>query len=112
MRLWIMGIFCVLMVTSVWAEPKEEPKTVIVTGKLVKIVAIGGETTGWAVDLDSPIEVNGEKLNRIEIDPKEKKIDGFKDKRVEVTGTLEKRYGIERGEYWVIVFQKIRELNN
>ncbi len=82
---------------------------ITITGKLVKIVAIGGETTGWAVDLDSSLEVDGKKLNRIEIDPNGKKIDGFNNKRVEIIGTLKKRSGIERKEYWVILVDKIQE---
>ena len=83
---------------------------VTVTGKLVKIAAIGGETTGWAVDLDSPLEVDGKKLNRVEIDPNKNKIDGFNNKRVEIIGALKKRSGIERKGYWVILVNRIQEI--
>ena len=83
---------------------------ITITGKLVKVVAIGGETTGWAVDLDSSLEVDGKRLNRIEIDPNGKKIDGFNNKRVEIVGVLKKRSGIERKEYWVILVNRIQEI--
>ena len=86
---------------------------ITVTGKLITVAAIGGETTGWAVELDSPLQVEGKKLNRIEIDPNDndKKMGELENKRVKVVGVLEKRQGIERKEYWVIVVNEINELN-
>ncbi len=111
MKLWIIGMIYLLMVSHGYSQEKDGQGLVTVTGKLVKIVAIGGETTGWAVDLDSPLEVDGKKLNRIEIDPNRKKIGGFNNKRVEVLGTLLKRSGIERKEYWVLMVNKIQEIN-
>ena len=87
----------------------EVPKvSYCVTGKLARQMAIGGETTGWAVYLDGPLQIEGKTLTRIEIDPAGNKVDDFEDRRVEISGILEKRSGIERGEYWVIVVDKIR----
>ncbi|MFB3885973.1 MAG: hypothetical protein ACE144_12150 [Thermodesulfobacteriota bacterium] len=83
---------------------------ITITGKLVRVVAIGSETTGWAVELDSPLEADGKKRNRIEIDPDGKKIDGLNNKRVEIVGTLQKRSGIERKEYWILMVNKIQEI--
>jgi hypothetical protein len=82
---------------------------ITVTGKLVRIAAIGGETTGWAIDLESPLEIDDKKLDRIEVDPGDQNISGFEDRQVEVTGKLEKRQGIERGAYPVIVIEEISE---
>ncbi len=48
-----------------------------VTGKLVRQMAVGGETTGWAVYLDGPREIAGRTLSRIEIDPAGNKVDDF-----------------------------------
>ncbi len=110
MRLWMIGMICLLTVSYGYSQEKGGQEPITVTGKLVKIVAIGGETTGWAVEIDSPLEVDGKRLNRIEIDPNRKKIDSFNNKRVEVIGTLKKRSGIERKEYWVIMVNKIREI--
>jgi hypothetical protein len=78
-----------------------------VTGKLTRQMAIGGETTGWAVYLDGPLEIEGKTLTRVEIDPAGNKVDDFENKSVEISGIWEKRSGIERGEYWVIVVDKI-----
>ncbi len=110
MQLWTIGMAFFLMVSYGYSQEKGGQELITATGKLVKIVAIGGETTGWAVDLDSPLEVNGKKLNRIEIDPNGKKIDVFNNKRIEIIGALKKRSGIERKEYWVIMVNKIQEI--
>ena len=83
-----------------------------VTGKLIRTVAIGGETTGWAVDLDEPRQIGGKRLTRIEIDPAGEKVGDFENRRVVIAGTLEKRSGVERGEYWVIVVKEIRGYSN
>jgi hypothetical protein len=76
---------------------------------LLAFVSIAGETTGWAIDLESPLEIDGKRLDRIEVDPGNKNIERFEDRQVEVTGTLEKRKGIERGIYPVIVIEGISE---
>ena len=98
------------------AEPKRETikpakalaGEITVTGKLMKVMAIGGETTGWAVDLDEPREIGGNPVSRIEIDPARQPVADFDQRRVEIEGILEKRSGVERGDYWVIVLRKIR----
>jgi len=87
---------------------------ITVKGRLEMTFAIGGETTGWKVTLESSneIEINGKKYKSIEVDPMDKKIDHLEHKTVEITGTLQKREGIERGEYWVIVVHSINEANS
>lgn len=96
--------------SKVKGEEGKSNKKITITGKLTRVVAIGGETTGWAVDLDKPLQIRGETLTRIEIHPVVREMDGLQNRRMEVTGTLEKRSGIERGEYWVIKVERIREI--
>ncbi len=111
-RLWTIGVIFFLTVSSGYGQEKGGQGMITVTGVLVTIAAIGGETTGWAVDLDSPLLVEGKKLNRVEIDPGEagEKTDGLKGRRVEVVGSLGKRFGIERKEYWVLTISAIHEM--
>jgi hypothetical protein len=116
MRRWrgisslLMGLFlCIGLVSNAWAAPKTE---ITVTGKLIRVMVIGAETTGWAVDLDKPREIGGKKVTRMEIDPAGSKVADFENKRVEIAGILEKRTGVERGDYWVLVVKKIRGLAN
>lgn len=74
----------------------------VFTGKLIRVMAIGGETTGWALDLDKPLQIEGKKLNRITIDPAEWAMGDFANKRVKIKGILGRRCGVELGEYWVL----------
>jgi len=95
-------------VLTVPTPPKAPEVRYTVTGKLARQMAIGGETAGWAVYLDGPREIGGRTLTRVEIDPAGNKVDDFEDRWVEISGILQKRPGIERGEYWVIVVDTIR----
>ena len=49
------------------------------TGKLNRVMAIGGESTGWAIHLDHEITVEGKHVSSLEIDyPKTKKLESSK----------------------------------
>ena len=62
-------------------------------------VAIGGETTGWAMRYHAP---DGDKI--IELDVKREVANRFKEgDRVRVTGTLTEREYVERGTVRVLV---------
>ncbi len=113
----LMGLFlCISLVSNAGAEPKSGTIKAVkaleveitVTGKLIRVMAIGAETTGWAVELDKPREIGAKKVTRMEIDPAGSKMGDFENRRVEVVGILEKRSGVERGDRWVIVVKKIR----
>lgn len=84
-------------------------QTVTLTGKLVQVAAIGGETTGWALKFPKPTVVSGKKIKQIEVDPHGKNLAPYADKTVHVTGTVETRTGVERGDYQVLVLQSIRK---
>ncbi len=83
---------------------------VTITGRLHKAAAIGGETPGWVLVLDAPLVTDSQSLRRIEVDPGDRKIARFQDRRVEIQGTLQKYSGIERGSYWVMVLKEIQEI--
>ena len=85
---------------------------ITVTGKLERIMAIGGETTGLAVTLDGSLTLGGKEYRRIEVDPGAADVQPFVGKRVEITGTVGGRKGVERGEYPVIEISGIKELGN
>ena len=83
-----------------------------IVGKLQRVVAVGGETTGWAIQMEAEQKIGNIRLKQIEVDPAPRKIQlgGFLNKRVEVTGRLISRQGVERGERPVIVIETIQEL--
>jgi hypothetical protein len=44
-----------------------------VTGKLARVMAIGGESTGWTIQLDSEAAIDGKQVNSIEVDSRKTK---------------------------------------
>lgn len=103
-------IFAMLFLLCSFSYAAENEVTVTVTGvtltgKLIRVAAIGGETTGWALELDKPLNINFSPWKFIGIDIGDIKINlaAFEGDTVKVTGKLVKRNGIERESYyWVI----------
>jgi len=46
----------------------QQQTSITVTGKLVNIMSIGRESTGWAIQLDDQIAVEGKNVDAIELD--------------------------------------------
>lgn len=91
---------------------KEVKRMITVSGKLDKVAGIGGETPGWAIELDADLEVTKgmRKVKHIEVDPNGKGIDALNGKHVEMTGSLAWRHGVERGDYPVLMIEAIKEI--
>ncbi len=102
------------------AQNEQEPRPAVtppevqltVTGKLTRVAAIGGETTGWAVVLDKPRQIADKTVKRLELDPAGRKLDKFENKHLEITGTWQSRTGVERGRYRVLVVKNILVLSD
>jgi heat shock protein HslJ len=92
------------------AAPQGQSK--IVTGKLIRAVAIGGESTGWAIQLDSEVNIEGKQLTLIEVESRDvKTLVKLENKHVEATGTVSRRRGIERGDRFILSVSSIGELS-
>lgn len=113
MRLWIaVGVFCILFVFSlIYASPGSEPEELTVSGKLTRVVGIGGETTGWAVRLDSATNVNGKSIESIEISGSTKLFLKLEGKHVKASGTIAVRHGVERGDWPVLQVTALEEIH-
>ncbi len=73
-----------------------------VTGKLVHLMAVGGESTGWAIERES---------GRIEVDFRDRvQFEGLANKTVRATGTLSRRHGVETGDRSVLGISSIKEV--
>jgi hypothetical protein len=97
------GIFFLIMLASIcWGAAGEDEKMITVTGKLVRVLGIGGETTGWAIKLEKPLKINGAQVDRLEVNHQTKGFEKLENKRVEATGKLGFWQGIERG-YWPVL---------
>jgi heat shock protein HslJ len=101
------GLLLVLFCLGLYAEPA---KKITVTGKLTRVMAIGGESTGWAIQLEPETTIEGKQVDSIEIDyPNTGKLEKLVNHRVKVTGMVSHRQGVETGERTVLVVSSIRE---
>src|SRR6266700_1321065 len=91
------------------ATPQEQKITV--TGKLTRVMAIGGESTGWAIQLESETSIDGKQVHSIEVQSQEtEKLKTLENKRVRATGKLSHRQGVETGDRSILNVSSIREV--
>jgi hypothetical protein len=83
--------------------------TVSVTGKLVKVMAIGAETSGWAIDLDTEGSFGGTPMKTIEVEGKAKKFEKLENLKVTASGTIVHKQGVEAHDRIVLQVAKIKE---
>jgi heat shock protein HslJ len=88
-----------------------KPKQLTVTGQLQRSMAIGGETTGWAIFLDSKIDVEGQAVDSIEVQGSIKTLESLAEQRVEAIGVIVHKTGVERGSWPVLQIRKIKKAN-
>jgi heat shock protein HslJ len=99
-----------LAFAGVYLQAQATGQEISVTGRLARAMAIGAETTGWVLELESAITVGGKQLNLIQVSyPKTKKLEKLANKRVSATGTLGRVSGVETGEQPVLNVSSIKE---
>ena len=106
-----MGLFVAVVMLSVgiWAAGQDKPEVVEVTGILVKVMAVGAETTGWAIQFEDEVSFGGKGTHSIEAEGDAKKFEKLENKKVTVKGTVVHRSGVETKDRMVFVVQKIKE---
>lgn len=103
---WGIGVFLVFVTVCSVAQTG---KQIAVTGTLTRAMAIGAETSGWAIQFDSEKTIGGKPLNSIEIVyANSERLEKLKDKRVRATGKLGTQTGVETGERTVLNVSSIR----
>jgi tRNA(Ile2) C34 agmatinyltransferase TiaS len=84
---------------------------IAVAGKLVRATAIGGESTGWILELESTHTIDGKQVNSIQVShPKIEQLEKLENARVRVTGKITRRHGVETGEHLVLNVSSIKEI--
>ncbi len=74
-------------------------------------MAIGGESTGWAIQLDHEITIDGKQISSLEIDyPKAKKLQKLEKKQVKASGKLTHRHGVETGDRLILEVTSLKEI--
>src|ERR1700687_1200237 len=91
------GLILALVSVHLQAQPPEQKITA--TGILVRAMAIGGESTGWILELEATTTIDGKQVNSIQVSYlKTAKLEKLENKRVRATGRLGHRHGVETGE--------------
>src|SRR5258708_213694 len=109
----VTGLCCMLMVVFIFAQVKtEEQNMITVTGKLERVVGTGGESTGWAIQMDSEMKIKDKPVKSIEVNHDTKKFEKLENKRVEAKGKIAFRHTIERGEWPILEVSTIRAIKS
>ena len=110
MRTARLSIGLILALVSVYLQGQPTEQKITVTGKLVRAMSIGGEATGWALELESATTIDGKPVTSIQISyRKTRKLEKLENKRVEAAGKLAHRHGVETGEQPVLDMFSIKE---
>jgi hypothetical protein len=86
---------------------------IAVDGKLVRAMAIGGESTGWILELESTTTIDGKQVNSIQVSyRKTGELEKLENARVRATGKITRRHGVETGEHLVLDVSSIKAKPN
>jgi hypothetical protein len=86
-------------------------KKLTVTGKLTRVMAIGGETSGWSIELSPTISLDGRELRSLEVQSSDtQKLESLKDQWVQARGTLASASGVETGQRSVLQISSIKRM--
>ena len=105
---WVL-IFtlCVSPLTMAQTKPLQ-PDEVILIGKLTRVMGIGGETTGWQLELKSDLTLAGQTFRVIEVSGPEKKLARLANQEVKARGFIKHRKGVERKDWLVLEITSIK----
>jgi len=88
-----------------------QESTLTLTGTLSRAMAIGGESTGWSIHLDTPASIKGKQLASIEVASSDtEKLRELNGQHVKVTGKLSQRHGVETGMRSVLDISSIEKV--
>jgi len=111
-RKLMLGMMVLVMMgvcSRVAAQGTPVEGTVEATGKLVKVMAPGAETNGWAIQFENDVSFGGSGVHSIDVEGDVKKFGKLENKKVTVKGTIVHRSGVESKDRMVFVVQKIKE---
>jgi hypothetical protein len=109
-RTFICLLFTLICLSSQTIAQSQDKLNV--TGKLTRVMAIGGESTGWAIQFDADISVGGKTLHSIEVDGPADKFAKLENKQVRAKGTLTHRQGVETGDRPLLHVSSIKEIKS
>jgi ABC-type hemin transport system substrate-binding protein len=105
-----LSVGLILALSALPSQARAQGPKINVIGELKRLVAIGGESTGWVVQLESEMSIDGREAASVEAEYNNtRKLELLENKRVEARGVLSHRQGVERGERTVLVVSSIRK---
>jgi hypothetical protein len=109
LKKWIgMGLIAMTLCIVIHAQTEVQKVTVI--GKLTRVMAVGGESTGWAIQTDSAVSIDGKSLDSVEIEFGDKaKLQTLENERVRANGKITHRHGVESGDRLVLEVSSIKK---
>ena len=106
-KIAMMGMLIALVMLSVgiWVAAQEKPEVVEVTGILVKVSAVGADTTGWEMHLPNEMNIGGKMTKAVEVEGDPHKFQKLENLRITVKGIVMH----PSADRVVIKVQKIKE---
>lgn len=109
MRIARFSITLILALVSITLQAQSPEKPITLEGKLVRAMAIGGESTGWTLELDSATTIGGKQMTSIQLRyRKTGKLEKLQNQHVTAIGTLTRQQGVETGEQPVLNVSSIK----
>jgi len=100
---FLICVFAVAFFASTALPQEVQPvKKLSIIGKLTRVMAIGGESTGWSLELKRSIALEGKKMRSIEISGPAEEFEKLNGQRVRAKGSLTHRTGVERADHLVL----------
>lgn len=100
-----------LLLSCLYLQAESKPAKVSVAGKLTHAMAIGGESTGWNIELDSETTIDGKAVHSVEIDYADKeKLEKLANQHVRVKGKVAHRQGVETGDRMILEVSSIKAI--
>jgi len=103
----LIFMFTLSEVTLAQKKPLQ-PGEVILSGRLMHVMGIGGETTGWSLELNSDVTLEGQTFRAIEVSGPAKKLAKLANQEVKARGFVRHRHGVERKDWLVLEITSIR----
>lgn len=93
-----MGLMLMLCCVHLRAD-ESDPQKITLVGTIHRAMAIGAESTGWMVQVDSETVIDGKPISSIEVSDirKPRQLEEFENKRVKIAGKVVYRHGVETG---------------
>jgi heat shock protein HslJ len=104
-----LSISLILALVSPNLQAQSPQQAITLVGKLTRAMAIGGESTGWTLELDSATTIDGKQVTSIQVrDGKAGRLETLQNQHVTATGTLTHQPGVETREQPVLNVSSIK----